>query len=181
MTLNRFSFFKKVTIIQKEKELLKSKLLSGSASSLNTSSNCSPAQKNIEQKLAHSSNSTNNYSKETKIVESNVKNYIINGEKVELKSCKQTNEELEITKELLIKYNVPINKNIIKVLREYISQYGSVEAFKTAIESAEEKHKLNTFVAASCAAIIGKSYSIASDNSNGECIFRIVVNFRGFF
>ena len=76
---------------------------------------------------------------------------------------------------------MPINKNIIKVLREYISQYGSVEAFKTAIESAEEKHKLNTFVAASCAAIIGKSYSIASDNSNGEWILSIMVTFWGLF
>ncbi len=75
----------------------------------------------------------------------------------EVMISKKEDQEMEVTKEILIKYNVPINIRLINKLREYMSNYGNVENFKKAIESSEdERNRLNSFVAASSASIIGK-------------------------
>ena len=41
-------------------------------------------------------------------------------------------EELEVTKDILVKHNMPMNRTLIRVVREYICKYGSVQAFKNA-------------------------------------------------
>lgn len=71
-----------------------------------------------------------------------------------------SDEELELTKKILIQNNVPINKKLVNELKEYIQQYGSTDKFKKAIELQDEKNKLNAFVAASSAAVIGSKTNI---------------------
>ena len=56
--------------------------------------------------------------------------------------------EHEIFKNLFIRHNIPINKKLFKVLKNYIKQYGGIENFEKALEIDEEKKKLNGFVAA---------------------------------
>ena len=70
-------------------------------------------------------------------------------------------EELEIAKELLIKFNLPINKNFIKTLRDYIKPYGNIKAFKELIQAEEERKKLNAFVASSNAASIANNSKVS--------------------
>ena len=143
----------KLFTIQKE-NTKKTQFFAGSASSLNSTSNDS--QYSSEHHAYHQHHHHHQQNKPA-----------LNAPpKLESKACQapktlsqELAEELDVTKEILIKYNVPINRKIIKILREYICQYGSVQAFKAAIESAEEKNKLNAFVASSCAAIYNTSVS----------------------
>jgi hypothetical protein len=62
--------------------------------------------------------------------------------------------DLEFIRELLYKLNVPLSKEMMREVKEYIGDYGGVERFQRAIESSEnERQKLNAFVAA-CNAIV---------------------------
>ena len=72
--------------------------------------------------------------------------------------------ELEATKEILIKYNVPINKTLVNALKGYISQYGSVEKFQNSLKSETERNKFNSFVASTSAAYIAKVKNRAVPN-----------------
>ncbi|CAF0713639.1 unnamed protein product [Brachionus calyciflorus] len=62
--------------------------------------------------------------------------------------------ESEIINDLLIKFNVSINKKMIKILKDYINQYGGLEKFKKAMENRDEFMKLNAYVAATNANLI---------------------------
>jgi hypothetical protein len=83
-------------------------------------------------------------------------------------------EELEITKQILTQYNVPINRKITRVLRDYICQYGSVLAFNNAIQQADEKSKLNAFIASSCAAIYYANQSHAENSPRNLSKFETI-------
>lgn len=151
---------------------LTNKLIYGSTSSISKSSTSikgSPNGQNINIKInqlttlkntesiVYNNNNHNdsNNMKKNSYVNSNIINQNALSKDILMK---KEDVELEITKDILIKYNVPINKKLIKILREYMSQYGNVEEFKKAIESSEdERNRLNSFVAASSAAIINKS------------------------
>ena len=62
----------------------------------------------------------------------------------------------EMVKEILIQYNMPINKQLISTLRDYIRHFGGdVATFKRAIETdADERDRLSSFVAKSNASLI---------------------------
>jgi hypothetical protein len=70
--------------------------------------------------------------------------------------------ELEAIKEILIKYNLPINKRIVKSLKNYIGQYGGIEKFQNSLISEIERNKFNSFVAAASAAYIAKAKTNSS-------------------
>lgn len=72
--------------------------------------------------------------------------------------------EFDITKEILINYNVPIDKKLIKTLKQYIDKYGNIEKFKKALESEDEKIKFATFVAESSAALIGANQTNSTNH-----------------
>lgn len=62
--------------------------------------------------------------------------------------------EMDIIKDLLVKFNVSINKKMIKILKDYINQFGGLEKFKKAMENRDEYIKLNAYVAATNASLI---------------------------
>lgn len=62
--------------------------------------------------------------------------------------------EMDIIKDLLVKFNVSINKKMIKVLKDYINQFGGLEKFKKAMENRDEYIKLNAYIAATNASLI---------------------------
>jgi hypothetical protein len=75
---------------------------------------------------------------------------------------KNTSEdELEIAKDLLIKFNLPINRKFVNLLREYIKPYGDMSTFQNIIKSEEEKKKLSAFVAATNAALIAQNPALS--------------------
>jgi hypothetical protein len=55
--------------------------------------------------------------------------------------------ELEATKQILLGYDVPISRKLIKDLREYIGQYGGIERFQSSLKLESERNKLNLFIA----------------------------------
>jgi hypothetical protein len=148
----------KLFTIQKEKDKFskKTNIFAGSASSLNSTSNESQFSDHYAVNSNTNNTSTNNSNNKVAL---NVHPKLSFRNNIQNKTLsEELAEELEVTKDILIKYNVPIDRKIIKVLREYICQYGSVQAFKTALESENEKNKLNAFVASSCAAIYNTAY-----------------------
>lgn len=62
--------------------------------------------------------------------------------------------EMDIIKDLLVKFNVSINKKMIKVLKDYINQFGGLEQFKKAMENKDEYIKLNSYIAATNATLV---------------------------
>lgn len=66
------------------------------------------------------------------------------------------NPELEVTKQILMEYNVPINKRIMTELHRYIIEYGGIDRFRHALKSEPERNKLNLFIAQTNANIISK-------------------------
>lgn len=66
------------------------------------------------------------------------------------------NPELEVTKQILMEYNVPINKRIMTDLRNYIIEYGGIDRFQHALKSEPERNKLNLFIAQTSANLISK-------------------------
>jgi len=72
--------------------------------------------------------------------------------------------EFDITKEILINYNVPIDKKLIKTLKQYIEKYGNIEKFKKALESEEERTKFASFVAESSATLIGANQTNSANH-----------------
>ena len=72
-------------------------------------------------------------------------------------SNKNEIDEMKLIREILTKYNVPIDKKFIKSFRVYICEnYGSIDAFNKALEEDVELIKFNQFVA---------GYSISINNS----------------
>ncbi len=56
-------------------------------------------------------------------------------------------EELELARELLYQYNLPIHRNSVKLFRAYIRSYGDVKRLKDLLRTnVYEKEKLNDFV-----------------------------------
>ena len=75
-------------------------------------------------------------------------------------------EELEVTKDILVKHNMPMNRTLIRVVREYICKYGSVQAFKNAIDASnDEKNKLSAFIASSCSSIFSSQPGLSGGGS----------------
>lgn len=72
-----------------------------------------------------------------------------------------TEDELEIAKDLLIKFNLPINRKFVNLLREYIKPYGDMSTFRDIIKNEEEKKKLSAFVAATNAALIAQNPALS--------------------
>jgi hypothetical protein len=72
--------------------------------------------------------------------------------------------EFDLIKEILINFNVPIDKKLIKTLKQYIEKYGNIERFKKALDSEDEKIKFASFVAESSAALIGTNREVNSTN-----------------
>ncbi len=72
-------------------------------------------------------------------------------------SVEHENPELEVTKQILMEYKVPINKKIMTDLRNYIAEYGSIDRFQNALKSESERYKLNLFIAQTSANLISKS------------------------
>ncbi len=54
--------------------------------------------------------------------------------------------ELEATKQILIQYDVAINRKIVKELHSYISNYGGIEKFQESLKMESERNKLNLFI-----------------------------------
>ncbi|RNA22938.1 wiskott-Aldrich syndrome [Brachionus plicatilis] len=62
--------------------------------------------------------------------------------------------EMDIIKDLLVKFNVSINKKMIKVLKDYMGQFGGLDKFRKAMENRDEYIKLNAYIAATNASLI---------------------------
>jgi hypothetical protein len=56
-------------------------------------------------------------------------------------------EELELARELLYQYNLPIHRGSVKLFRAYIRSYGNAKRLKELLKNdIYEKEKLNEFV-----------------------------------
>ena len=111
----------------------------------------------------NNNNNNNNYTSNSSSIDNNNNNRNRN---IDINS--QLDEELEITKELLLKFNLPINTKFIKVLKNCMRPYGNVSAFKESIKTEAGEKRLNAYIAATCAASIATSKSNYSFQQNSK-------------
>ena len=84
--------------------------------------------------------------------------------------------EIEIIKEILIKYNVPIDRKFIRSLRSYIcNKYGNIDAFNKSLESNEELKKFNLFVAEYSASLVNPNLNKSPEKTDFICNFSFLI------